>query len=236
MPAPRTNLFLESLSEKSREWLVSRSTPVNLPIRTPLYMAEETPEYAYIMTSGIASIVTAMDDGKTAEVGVVGREGIVGAFHLLGPALVSTECFIQLTATALRIKLTDLRAAFRTTEETRDRLLEFVQEQSLSLSQLAGCNRLHEQEERLARWLLMVQDRTQSDKLEITQEFLAQMLGAKRTTVTVVAGILQQSGLIEYSRGRIHILDRSRLEEAACGCYKVMMTFYDNLYRLPLGD
>jgi folate-dependent tRNA-U54 methylase TrmFO/GidA len=97
----------------------------------------------------------------------VGREGIVGAFHLLGPALVSTECFIQLTATALRIKLTDLRAAFRTTEETRDRLLEFVQEQSLSLSQLAGCNRLHEQEERLARWLLMVQDRTQSDKLEI---------------------------------------------------------------------
>jgi len=176
-----------------------------------------------------------MDDGKTAEVGVIGREGLVGAFHLLGPALVSTECFIQLTATALRIRLTDLRTAFRTSEETRDRLLEFVQEQSLSLSQLAGCNRLHEQEERLARWLLMVQDRTQSDQLEITQEFLAQMLGAKRTTVTVVAGILQQSGLIEYSRGRIHILDRTRLKDASCGCYKVMKTFYDDLYRLPLA-
>jgi len=235
MSDPGTNLFLQSLSEKNREWLTSRSTAVNLPIRTALYQAEETPEYAYFMTSGIASIVTAMDDGKTAEVGVIGREGVVGAFHLLGPALVATECFIQLTATAMRIKLTDLRTAFRTTEETRDRLLEFVQEQSLSLSQLAGCNRLHEQEERLARWLLMVQDRTQSDKLEITQEFLAQMLGAKRTTVTVVAGILQQSGLIEYTRGRIHILDRPRLEAAACGCYKVMQTFYGNLYSRPLG-
>ncbi len=236
MTSPGTNLFLQSLSEQNCDWLVSRSTPVSMPIRTSLYRAEETPEFAYFMTSGIASIVTAMDDGKTAEVGVVGREGVVGAFHLLGPALVTTECFIQLTATALRIRLADLRTAFRGSEETRDRLLEFVQEQSLSLSQLAGCNRLHEQEERLARWLLMVQDRTQSDKLEITQEFLAQMLGAKRTTVTVVAGILQQSGLIEYSRGRIHILNRARLEAAACGCYKVMQTFYDNLYRRPLAD
>jgi len=235
MPAPETNLFLESLAAIPRDWLVSRSTAVDLPIRSSLYRAEVVPEYAYFITSGIASVVTAMDDGKTAEVGVIGREGLVGAFHLLGPALVSTECFIQLTATALRIRLTDLRTAFRTSEETRDRLLEFVQEQSLSLSQLAGCNRLHEQEERLARWLLMVQDRTQSDKLEITQEFLAQMLGAKRTTVTVVAGILQQSGLIEYSRGRIHILDRARLKDASCGCYKVMKTFYDHLYRRPLA-
>jgi len=236
MPPPGTNLFLESLSDKDRDWLTSRSTAVSLPIRTPLYRAEETPEYAYFMTSGIASIVTAMDDGKTAEVGVIGREGIVGAFHLLGPALVTTECFIQLTATALRIRLTDLRTAFRGSQETRDRLLEFVQEQSLSLSQLAGCNRLHEQEERLARWLLMVQDRTHSDVLVSTQEFLAQMLGAKRTTVTVVAGMLQDRGLIEYRRGRIHILNRASLEDAACGCYKVMQTFYDNLYRQPLED
>jgi CRP-like cAMP-binding protein len=176
-----------------------------------------------------------MDDGKTAEVGVIGREGVVGALHLLGPAMVATECFIQLTATALRIRLDDLRTAFRNTEETRDRLLEFVQEQSLSLSQLAACNRLHEQEERLARWLLMVQDRTESDVLVITQEFLAQMLGAKRTTVTVVAGALQQSGLIEYTRGRIRILDRARLEAQACGCYKLMKRFRDGLYKRPVA-
>jgi CRP-like cAMP-binding protein len=235
MPAPGTNLFLESLSGTHRDWLVSRSTAVDLPIRSSLYRADVVPEYAYFITSGIASVVTAMDDGKTAEVGVIGREGLVGAFHLLGPALVSTECFIQLTATALRIRLTDLRTAFRTSEETRDRLLEFVQEQSLSLSQLAACNRLHEQEERLARWLLMVQDRTESDVLVITQEFLAQMLGAKRTTVTVVAGALQQSGLIEYTRGRIRILDRARLEAQACGCYKLMKRFRDGLCKRPVA-
>jgi CRP-like cAMP-binding protein len=233
MSSLRSNLFLDSLSLQSRDWLVSRSSPVELPIRTSLYKAEEAPEYAYFMTSGIASVVAAMDDGKTAEVGVIGREGIVGCFHLLGPALVSTDCFIQITATALRIRFSDLKTAFRNSEEIRDRILEFVQEQSLSLSQLAGCHRLHEQEERLARWLLMVQDRTQSNVLEITQEFLAQMLGAKRTTVTVVASALQRDGLIEYQRGRIHILDRPRLETAACGCYQILKKFYSNLYLQP---
>jgi CRP-like cAMP-binding protein len=185
------------------------------------------------MTSGIASVVTAMADGKTAEVGVIGREGIVGAFHLLGPALTSTDCFVQITASALRISLSDLRTAFRSSEEIRDRVLEFVQEQSLSLGQLAGCHRLHEQEERLARWLLMVEDRTQSDAFEITQDFLAQMLGAKRTTVTVVASALQRDGLIEYTRGKIRILDRDRLEDAACSCYAVLRNFYLNLYAEP---
>jgi CRP-like cAMP-binding protein len=206
---------------------------VQLPIRTFLYSAEALPEYAYFMTSGIASLVAEMADGKSAEVGVIGHEGIVGAFHLLGPAPLPTECFIQITATALRIRLSDLRTAFRNSEETRDRVLEFVQEQSLSLSQLAGCNRLHEQEERLARWLLMVHDRTQTDVLEITQEFLAQMLGAKRTTVTVVASALQREGLIEYTRGKIRILDRGRLEVAACGCYQVARSLYVNLYKQP---
>ena len=233
MSSPHTSRFLESLSPLSREWLLARSTFVQLPIRTSLYVAEVPPEYAYFITSGIASIVASMADGKTAEVGVIGREGIVGCFQLLGPALSSTDCFIQLTATAFRIRLSDLRAAFRSSEEIRDRILQFVQEQSLSLGQLAGCHRLHEQEERLARWLLMVHDRTQSDVLEITQEFLGQMLGAKRTTVTVVAASLQQKGLIKYRRGHIHILDRHGLEAAACTCYPVLKNLYSRLYEEP---
>lgn len=233
MSVPHTNLFLESLSPMSREWLISRSTFVSLPIRSSLYIAEVIPDYAYFITSGIASMVATMADGKTAEVGVIGREGIVGAFHLLGPGLLSTDCFIQITASALRIRLADLRAAFRSSEEIRDRILEFVQEQSLSLAQLAGCHRLHEQEERLARWLLMVQDRTQSDMLEITQEYLSQMLGAKRTTVTVVASSLQRKGLIEYRRGHIRILNRVGLEAAACSCYPVLRSLYFKLYEEP---
>ena len=226
-----SNLFLSSLSPSSRELLIAASTSVQLPLKAPLYEAEQTPAYAYFLTSGIASVVTAMPDGGTAEVGLIGSEGLVGSFHLLGPASVSTDCFIQLEATALRIPLRQLQKAFRSSEEIRDRVLEFVQSQALSLSQLAGCHRLHEAEERLARWLLMAQDRVQSDNLYFTQEFLAMMLGSRRTTVTVVAGELQRKGLIEYRRGHVKILDREALEEKACDCYQIIKQLYVDLYK-----
>jgi CRP-like cAMP-binding protein len=231
------NLFLSSLSSSASERLISAATEVELALRTPLYEAEATPKYAYFITSGIASVVTAMPDGGTAEVGLIGYEGLVGSFHLLGPAPVTTDCFIQLEATALRIPLRQLQEAFRSSEEIRDRVLEFVQNQALSLSQLAGCHRLHEAEERLARWLLMAQDRVQSDDLNFTQEFLAMMLGSRRTTVTVVAGELQRKGLIDYRRGRVRILDRKALEAAACDCYQIIKRLNVNLYKssVPVG-
>jgi len=224
------NRFLMTLSPSARELLVASSTAVDLPLRTVLYEAEQPMTYAYFMTSGIASIVTAMHDGGTAEVGLIGNEGLVGTFHLLGPAPVSTDCFIQLEGTALRIPFRQLQKAFRSSEEIRDRILEFVQSQAISLGQLAGCHRLHGAEERLARWLLMAQDRVQSPDLRFTQEFLAMMLGARRTTVTEVAGELQREGLIEYSRGRVQILNRENLEAVACRCYKILKQLYVELY------
>jgi CRP-like cAMP-binding protein len=142
-----------------------------------------------------------------------------------------TDCFIQLSASALKIPYSKLQQIFRTPEEIRMRILEFVQEQTLSLSQLATCNRLHGAEERLARWLLMVEDRIQSDKIDLTQESLAQMLGAQRITVTVVAGALQRSGLIEYKRGSVRILHHAELEAKACDCYGVTKKLYNNLYK-----
>jgi CRP-like cAMP-binding protein len=231
IPVSKTNLFLDSLSAESRETLLKPCVEIDLPLRTSLYEAGSPPRYAYFLTSGIASVVTSMADGNTAEVGLIGREGVVGSFHLLGPAKVFTNCFIQLHATALRVPSVDLAAAFRSNEEVRDRVLEFVQEQAVSLGQLAGCNRLHESEERLARWLLMAQDRTGSDVLNFTQEFLAMMLGARRTTVTVIAGALQRNGLIEYRRGKVTILDREGLESVACDCYKITKQLYGGLYR-----
>jgi CRP-like cAMP-binding protein len=224
------NLFLESLSHASRDSLVRLSVEVDLPLRKPLYEPGEVPMYAYFMTSGIASVVAMMENGGMAEVGLIGREGVVGSFHLLGPAKVSTRCFIQLEATALRIRFTDLMHIFRTNEEIRDRVLEFVQEQAVSLSQLAGCNRLHDNEERLARWLLMAQDRTQTDTLNFTQEFLGLMLGSRRTTVTLIAGALQRRELIQYRRGRVKILDRANLEAASCDCYRIAKELYASLY------
>ena len=229
-----TNLFLESLSRESRSSLVHLCVEVDLPLRKSLYEPGIVPMYAYFMTSGIASVVAMMENGGMAEVGLIGREGVVGSFHLLGPAKVSTSCFIQLEATALRIRFTDLANLFRTNEEVRGRLLEFVQEQAVSLSQLAGCNRLHDNEERLARWLLMAQDRTQTETLNFTQEFLAMMLGSRRTTVTLIAGVLQRQGLIKYQRGKVKILSRAELEAASCDCYQITKELYASLYRHPL--
>lgn len=231
MPAKLKNFFLESLSPESRSCIVRLCVDVDLPLRKPLYEPGETPRYAFFMTSGIASVVALMEDGAMAEVGLIGHEGVVGSMHLLGPSKVSTRCFIQLEATAMRIRFVDLMEIFRTNEEVRDRVLEFVQEQAVSLSQLAGCNRLHDNEERLARWLLMAQDRTDTDVLNFTQEFLGMMVGARRTTVTLIAGVLQRSGLIKYRRGKVWILDREKLEEAACDCYKVTKDLYAGLYR-----
>ena len=234
MSSPHRNLFLASLSPESRNLLTKQAVEVDLPLRKSLYETENRPRYVYFLTSGIASVVAAMEDGSTAEVGLIGREGVIGSFHVLGPAKVTTNCFIQLPATSLRIPFSDFVSVFRNNEEVRDRTLEFVQEQVLNISQLAGCNRLHESEERLSRWLLMAQDRTGTDVLDFTQEFLGMMLGARRTTVTVIAGVLQRSGLIEYHRGRVRILDRENLEAAACDCYKVVKDLYSGLYRHAL--
>jgi CRP-like cAMP-binding protein len=229
------NFLLASLTPESRKLIVSRSIPVVLPLREILYEANDTPEYAYFVTSGLASVVTSMLDGATAEISFIGREGLVGAFHLIGPAEVPTNCFMQMAGSALRIPITDLKEIFDTSEEVRERILETVQEQALTIGQISTCNRLHESQERLARWLLMARDRTQSDELNITQEFLAEMLGARRTTVTMVAGAMQRSGYIEYRRGKVRIIDQKKLEAAACDCYKVVKRLDDGLYKETPG-
>lgn len=233
-PTAPSNRLLVALSAASRARLTPFLKAVSLPLRAPLYEPRQEPAYAYFMTSGLASVVTPMIDGGTAEVELIGQEGVVGALHLLGSAPVQTKSFIQLAGTGLRINLAELRRAFQTSDEIRNRLLELVQTQALTVSQMTGCNRLHEAEGRLARWLLMAQDRTQSDVLHLTQEFLAEMLGTQRTTVTSVAGSLQRSGLIEYQQGRVRIPDTALLETAACECYGVARTLHRNLYNKAL--
>jgi CRP-like cAMP-binding protein len=234
MPDKTENLLLAALCGPARELIAPYLVPVVLPLRYSLYKAEHTPEFAYFINSGIASVVTTMSDGRTAEVGLIGREGMSGALHLLGSSPVSTHCFMQLEGSGLQIRLVELRKLFRSTEEIRERVLEFAQEQALGTSQLAGCQRLHGAEARLARWLLMAQDRIQSDVLNFTQEFLAMMLGAQRTTVTSVASELQRQGVIEYRRGRVKVVNRKGLEQKACDCYFVTQQLYLNLYKRPL--
>ena len=234
MSLPSQNRLLSILDFKNRDVLNLLCTAVPLPLRTPLYEPGRVPVYAYFLTSGLASVVTPMIDGGTAEVELIGNEGFTGSLHLLGSAPVQTSCFMQMAGSGLRIEFSELRRLFRTSAEVRNRILEFVQEQALVVSQMTGCNRLHEVEARLARWILMAQDRYQSNVLHLTQEFLAQMLGTQRTTVTTVAGSMQRSGLLEYQQGRVKIPDRALLETAACECYGIARNLYTNLYKKPL--
>jgi CRP-like cAMP-binding protein len=228
--------FMNSLSYADRALILGHCRSIALPNHTVLYESEVRPSNAYILTSGLASVVTSMPDGSTVEVGVLGREGVACALHLLGPSMISTRCLMQLEGTGFSIPLAELAILFAQSPTIRARLLEFVQSQAASLGQIAACHRLHLAEERLARWLLMVQDRVESDRLDLTQEFLGNMLGSRRTTVTKAAGVLERTGAIEFTRGHLHIIDRERLIAAACVCYPVTQQLLSGLYGLSLPD
>ena len=204
--------------------LRTRLTPVSLPAGTPLYEPYESPKFGHFLTSGVASVITSMRDGGCTETGMWGKEGLVECMHLGDSRRVPSRCFMQVGGTALRMPFAELEAEYFATEELRLTIEQTIRTQYLILGQLMACNRLHEAEPRLARWLLMLRDRLNEDSVAITQEFLAEMLGSRRTTVTAVAGALQRSGLIAYQRGRLRILDHAGLEQAACECYGVIQT------------
>ena len=222
VPGVLSNGLIKRLPESARIQLLAKLEQVSLPVGTYLYRAGEKPKFAHFITSGMASVVTAMLDGRTSEVGIWGREGLAEAIHLLGSTLVPNSCFMQVEGSALRMRFSDLQAEFLASEPLRRVVLQSIQVQEFTLGQLAACNRLHEAEERLARWLLMVGDLVGQDSFSLTQEFMGYMLGARRTTVTLAAGVLQRSGLITYHRGRIQILDRENLEAVACECYQTV--------------
>ncbi len=222
MTTSTSNRLLDQLPPDYLASLLPRLREISLPMATNVYATGDVPKYAHFMTSGVMSIVTFMEDGRGVEVGLIGSEGLVEACHLLGPAGTPTNGFIQIAGSALRMPFEEMRREFQTCEPLRTVIHAAIQTQNYILAQLSACNRLHEVEERLARWLLMVQDRIQSDRFYLTQEFLAEMIGARRTTVTFAASNLQSRGLIEYSRGHIHIIDQDGMKRAACECYVVV--------------
>ena len=226
-----SNLLLSALSPAVRTGLLKQAKAVELPIHTILLEQMETPRYVYFLLSGLVSVVTARPNGESAEVCFVGVEGMVGGLRLLGRAPLPMRWVIQLPGSALRVPFPDVRNTFEQSSEFRQVLLEFIQEETAIMAEISGCNRLHNAEQRLIRWLLMAQDRVGEDKLQFTQEYLAQMIATQRTTVTATAQSLQQRGLIRYSRGNIRILDRPGMEAAACACYAAVRQLLDGLYK-----
>lgn len=225
------NRFLASLQPSSLEQLTPHLQSVSLPLRKTLYTADQRPDQVYFITSGLASVVTNLASGDALEVGLIGSEGFAAAHYLLGPLCSPSDCFMQVAGAGLQVKFSVLQDLMESNEDVRARVLEFVQYEALVLRQVAACSHFHDIDARLARWLLMVQDRVSHPSIALTQEFLGQMLGVTRPSVSQSATRLQARGLIRGMRGHLEILDRPGLELAACECYAAVKNYFDALYQ-----
>jgi len=217
------NEILIGLPPREREMLLSKLEVVRLKVHHVLHEPGDTLKSAYFCNTGLISILSVFPDGKSVEVGLVGKEGFVGLPLVAGFRTAPTRAIAQIDATAFRIDGDALTAILRQCPNLERRLQEFSQIMAVQVTQIAACNRLHEVNERLARWLLMSADRVGSELLPLTQEFLAQMLGTRRSSVTVAAGMLEKAGLITHNRGHVEIINRPKLEEASCDCYGIMV-------------
>ncbi len=223
------NVILLNIPAREFTLLRTHLEPVDLPPQLILAEPGENIDYAYFLNEGLASLVVLTSDGRSVEVAIVGSEGLVGTPLAVGIDRGPYRAIMQIGGSGLRIKSKSLENALQHSPELRLVLNRFVLIQGLQIAQIAACNRLHEIEQRLARWLLMCQDRVDSDLLPVTHEFLAQMLGTGRPSVSLAAGILQRAGMIENLRGTVKILNRKALEASACECYRAIQHFNDGL-------
>lgn len=214
--------ILLALPPDQRNQLLPKLEKVRLKLHQVLHEPGETIKSGYFVNSGMISVLAVQPDGRSVEVGLIGKEGFVGLPLLVGYHSSPARTITQGDATAFRCDAESLREFVRRFPELGQQIHRFGQKLAMQSSQIAACNRLHDVEERLARWIVMSQDRILSDTLPLTQEFLAQMLGTRRASVTVAAGILQHAGLISYTRGSVTILNRRKLEAAACDCYGIV--------------
>jgi CRP-like cAMP-binding protein len=221
-PNPLENRILAALPREEQDRLRALLEPVTLTRSQVLYEREGPLNYAYFPQSSLVSLVSWTEEGAQLEVGLVGNEGMVGLPVLLGGKRALHRAIVQVPDGALRMRVDKLRAEFKRGGPLSDLLLGYTHYVLGQTTQSAICNRFHNTEERLCRWLLMARDSLGSKTLPLTQEFLAQMLGARRPGVTITAGLLQSAGLIRYRRGHITITDPEGLESAACECYRIL--------------
>ncbi len=215
---PAGNVILLSMVDGEFNGLRPHLEYVELPNHLVLHEAGEKLEFAYLPNRGLISLVVAMKDGKTAEAGVVGNEGFTGVPAAVGLSRSPLQAIVQISGNGFRIAVEALRNTLESAPHLRLLLNRYAVLQGMQVAQTAACNRLHDLEQRLARWLLMTQDRVDSRVLYITHDFLATMLGTNRSSVSLAAGFLQRERSIEYNHGAVTIMNRKRLEDFACEC------------------
>jgi len=229
------NRLLAALPEAEYQRLIPHLEYVPLSLKQVLYDVGELIEYVYFPDRAIVSSLSTMQDGSMLEVGLVGNDGVIGIPAALGDNIATTTAMVQVPDSAMRMKASLLKSEFQRGGSLQSLLLRYMQAQHAFVSQNAACNRLHYLEGRLARWLLLVCDRVESNELPLTHEFMAQMLGVRRSGVTEAANMLQQAGLIRYTRGKVTILNREELEAASCECYEIIKDEYVRLFSADNG-
>lgn len=231
------NVILSQLPAEEYAAIARHLTPIDLPLGKRLSEPNLAIDYIYFPNTGLISIDAVTVSGEQVEVGVIGREGFSGLAALLDQPQLSHSVVMQGAGDGCRIRATVLRSEFLKGGVLQKLVHAFTHLQIAQITQSVLCNRLHEVEARLARWLLTSADRSETESLRLTQEFLSQMLGVQRSTITVAAGELQRAGLIGYSRGHIQILDRPGLTNRACECYSIVNATYQRVIRsTPSGD
>ncbi|MGA9798997.1 MAG: Crp/Fnr family transcriptional regulator [Terriglobales bacterium] len=226
---PVNNIILLSIVDGDYNLLRPYLEHVELPDHLVLHEAGGKLEFAFFPNRGLISLVVAMKDGKTAEAGVVGNEGFCGIPAAVGLSRSPLQAVVQISGDGFRVAVATLQKLLGSAPHLQLLLNRYAVLQGMQVAQTAGCNRLHDLEQRLARWLLMTQDRVDSGSLPITHDFLATMLGTNRSSVSLAAGTLQREKSIEYTHGAVTIINRKRLEESACECYAIMQQYNGQL-------
>ena len=227
---PVGNWLLDSLPKEDYERLLDDLEPVDFALGEVVYESGGQMDHVYFPTTCHVSLLYTMINGVTAEMGLVGNEGVVGIALFMGGDTTPNRAVVQGAGRAIKLKAKSMHTEFSRGGEFQLLLLRYTQGLITQISQTAVCNRLHSVEQRLCRWLLMTHDRVHSDQLEMTQEFISNMLGVRREGVTHAAHGLQQEGLISYVRGHIKILDRPKLETQVCECYQVVRAEHSRLF------
>jgi len=226
---PAENRLLAALPVEEYERLRPSLQPVEFSLGEVVYEFGGQLDYVFFPTNSIVSLLYTMENGTSAEMGLTGNDGIVGIALFMGGGTMPNRAVVQSAGGALKMKAKVLQDAFALGGKFQYLLLRYTQALITQISQTAVCNRLHSVEQQLCRWLLLSHDRVKADELIMTQELIADMLGVRREGVTVAAGRLQDAGAISYARGHIHILDRAKLEETVCECYRVVKDEFDRL-------
>ena len=222
---PRQNHLMRALPASECERLIPHLELVPMPLGDVLYESGSQLRYVYFPTTSIVSLLYVLEDGASAEIAVVGNDGMVGVALFMGGETTPSRAVVQSAGHAYRLRGQVLKDEFHRAAALQHLLLRYTQALLTQMAQTAVCNRHHSIDQQLCRWLLLSLDRLPSPHLAMTQELIANMLGVRREGVTEAAGKLQVDGLISYSRGRITVLDRPRLEARACECYKIIQQF-----------